>query len=420
MTPIPQDTSLDSTLALLLEGNRFISNRSRRYHSRIFQTRLLFQPFICLVGPEAAKVFYDNDRFVRAGAAPLRMQKTLTGQGGVQSLDDAAHRQRKQMFMALMTPERIQQLADLSHAQWRAYSARWQQMDQVVLFYDVQEMFSRAVCAWAGVPLAEAEVAERTRQFAGMIDGGGGAGPRYWNGRRSRAQAEQWIGGLIDDVRAHRIDADPASALHVIAWHRELDGSLLPTRIAAVELLNVLRPTVAVARFVTFAALALHEHPQERHKLHAGDDAYVELFVQEVRRFYPFFPFVAARVRNTFEWHGYHFPKGRKVLLDLYGTNHDPQVWEQPDAFRPERFRHWDQSPFNFIPQGGGDHEQGHRCPGEWITIELMKVAVRFLTTSITYDVPPQDLRISPSRMPTIPRSRFVISHVGRAESSGA
>lgn len=412
MPQIPRDAGLDNSLALMFEGYQFIPNRNQRYQSDVFETRLLFQPFICMRGAEAARVFYNNERFVRAGAAPLRMQKTLVGVGGVQSLDDAAHRQRKQMFMSLMTRERIRQLADLSQEQWRAYSAKWQHMDQVVLFYEVQEMFSRAVCAWAGVPLAKGEVAERTRQFAGMIDGGGGLGPRYWNGKRARAQAEQWIGGLIDDVRAQRSDTDPASALHVIAAYREGDGSLLPTRIAAVELLNVLRPTVAVARYVTFAALALHENPAEQQKLHTGDDAYVEWFVQEVRRFYPFFPFAAARVRKTFEWNGYHFPKGRKVLLDLYGTNHDPRLWEQPDEFRPERFRDWDGSAFNFIPQGGGDHYQGHRCPGEWITIELMKVALRFLTTAITYDVPAQDLRIKLSRIPTFPRSGFVISNV--------
>ena len=147
-----------------------------------------------------------------------------------------------------------------------------------------------------------------------------------------------------------------------------------------------------------------------------------ELFVQEVRRFYPFFPFVVARVRQAFDWQGYHFPKRRKVILDLYGTNQDARWWEQPEAFRPERFRHWDESPFAFIPQGGGEHQQDHRCAGEWITIELMKVALSFLTRSMTYDVPEQNLRISLSRMPAIPKSRFVISKptiVGAGSATG-
>jgi fatty-acid peroxygenase len=181
-----------------------------------------------------------------------------------------------------------------------------------------------------------------------------------------------------------------------------------------VEVINILRPTVAVSRYVIFAALALHRHPEYRGILRAGGQEDLENFVHEVRRFYPFFPFVAARVRKSFEWKGYFFPEGTRVLLDLYGTNHDPRTWEAPQEFRPERFRRWDKSAWNFIPQGGGDHYENHRCAGEWITIELMKVAVRHLCRSMTYEVPMQNLQIRFSRIPAIPESRFVIKNVRR------
>jgi hypothetical protein len=52
------------------------------------------------------------------------------------------------------------------------------------------------------------------------------------------------------------------------------------------------------------------------------------MFVQEVRRFYPFFPFVAAVVKKDFTWKGFEFKEGTLTFLDLYGTNHDPEVWE--------------------------------------------------------------------------------------------
>ena len=177
----------------------------------------------------------------------------------------------------------------------------------------------------------------------------------------------------------------------------------------------MLRPVVAVARFVTFAALALHEHPECLHKIQTDED-YLELFVQEVRRFYPFFPFVGGRVRNEFDWRGRHYARGTWVLLDLYGTNHDARTWRDPKEFWFERFRRWDGSAFDFVPQGGGDHRNGHRCPGEWATIALMKRAVRLLTSSMSYDVPEQDLRISLSRMPTVPKSHSVISGVRRTQ----
>jgi fatty-acid peroxygenase len=70
--------------------------------------------------------------------------------------------------------------------------------------------------------------------------------------------------------------------------------------------------------------------------------------------------------------------------------------------------------PYNFISQGGGDFEIGHRCAGEWITIKLLKVAVRFLTTDIRYEVPVQQLGVPTNRMPSKPKSGFVTEKVHR------
>lgn len=227
-----------------------------------------------------------------------------------------------------------------------------------------------------------------------------------------RQRTERWIRSIIEAVRSRELEVPEGSAAHVIAWHRDPDGDLLSPTTAAVELINVLRPTVAVARFVTFAALALHDHPEWRRRFEAGEDDDLEPFVQEVRRFYPFFPFIGGRVMNEFDWRDHRFTKGTWTLLDLYGTNHDPRIWGDPEVFRPERFRGWVGNAFQLIPQGGGDHLTGHRCPGEWPTIALMKRVVHLLTTAMRYDVPEQDLRIDLSRMPAVPESRFVISNV--------
>jgi fatty-acid peroxygenase len=156
----------------------------------------------------------------------------------------------------------------------------------------------------------------------------------------------------------------------------------------------------------------LHRYPACRQKLAAGESGYAELFAQEVRRFYPFFPSVMALVRRDFEWKGYRFPAGARVMLDLYGTDHDARMWDAPEEFRPERFRGWKECSFSFIPQGGGDPHIHHRCPGEGIAVALIKVAANFLTREIAYHVPEQDLRIDQSRLPALPRSRFVIANV--------
>ena len=412
MPQIPRHKTLDSTLALLSDGYTFVPKLCRRYRTDIFETRLMLQPVFCTLGEEAARMFYEPDRFTRAGAIPKPTLKLLQDRGSVQLLDGEAHRRRKRMFMSLMTPAAIRQLAELTEEEWHAATGRWTGRGEVVLLDEAQGILCRAVCRWAGLPLGAVEAERRTREFAAMIDGAGAVGPRNWRGMLLRARSERWGREIVDDIRKGAVKPAEGSAAHVISWHEDSDGQLLDADVAAVELINVLRPTVAIGHYIMFGALALHEHPECRQKLQAGDDEYLELFAQEVRRFYPLFPFAGGRVRNAFSWRGHHFAEKTWVLLDLYGTNHDPRTWQEPETFRPERFRRWDGSTFNFIPQGGGDHHDGHRCPGEWITIELMKRALRLLTTTMRYDVPEQDLRIDLSRMPALPASRFVIAEV--------
>ena len=104
---------------------------------------------------------------------------------------------------------------------------------------------------------------------------------------------------MIQEVRRGTLTPPAGTALEQIALFRDGDGSFLSEHVAAVELLNVIRPTVAVSRYLVFCAHALHEHPEWRERLREND-TYLEPFVQEVRRFYPFFPFAAARVKETF------------------------------------------------------------------------------------------------------------------------
>lgn len=180
---------------------------------------------------------------------------------------------------------------------------------------------------------------------------------------------------------------------------------------AAVELLNLIRPTVAVSWFLAFAAHALHRWPEHRAVLRAGDPIFAEAFVHEVRRFYPFAPLVGGRAVTDLDWGGGRIPGGAIVLLDVYGQNHDPALWPEPYTFDPRRFVDRHIGSVDFIPQGGGDPRTGNRCPGEAITVALLRsLTVRL--AQLHYTVPPQDLTISLSRIPARPRSGVVLTDV--------
>lgn len=409
---MPREDGIDHSLSLMREGYMYILNRRLSFSSDIFETRLLGKKAICMGGKAATEVFYDTEKFKRKDAAPNRVVQTLFGKKGVQALDGQDHKHRKEMFMSIMSPKGIQSLTDITKEQWKTALNKWEQVDEIILYEEVKEVLCRTACQWAGVPLEENDVKEMTTDLAAMFESPAAVGPNHWIGRNARRKVENWIGDLVEKVRNGEINPPESTALNRFAWHRDLEGNLLDTNTAAVEVINILRPIVAIAIFINFSALALHHFPEEREKLESHDEKYAQMFVQEVRRFYPFFPLVTALVKKDFTWNGYKFEEGTLTLLDLYGTNHDPEIWENPDLFSPDRFSKWEGSPFDFIPQGGGDYFMGHRCAGEWVTIQIMKVSLEYLVNQMEYEVPNQDLSYSIVSMPSIPHSKVVLKNV--------
>lgn len=416
MPAIPRAAGLDNTIPFLREAYTFVSRRCDRLNSDLFATRIMLTPVVCMRGAEAARFFYDGDRFTRQGAMPQTVLRLLQDKGSVQGLDGAAHRRRKAMFMSLMSPEGIARAAALLERHWRAALPRWASRPEVTLLPEMGDLLTRTACDWAGVPLTEREAPAMSRELQAMIRRAGHVGPATLRALALRRRTERRIRRLVEDLRAGRLAPEGESALATVAGHKDADGTPLASTVAAVEIINLLRPIVAVNRFIIFAALALHQHPTWRQRL-AEDEGWLEPFTQEVRRFYPFFPIVGGRAREALNWGGHHFAARDWVILDLYGTNHDPRLWEAPEHFRPERFKDWPGHPYTLIPQGAGDFMTGHRCPGEWITIALVKRAIQLLCSGMHYDVPPQDLSISLSEMPTAPRSGLVISRVRAAEA---
>lgn len=407
-----RDGKWDSTLDFLRDGYTFISKRREELRSDMFQTRLLLHKTLCLSGQDASQLFYNPHYFQRKGAAPVRVQETLTGKGGVQSLDGEAHRNRKAMFMSLMSEPSLSRWECLFYHEWQAAIAEWSNREEIILFEEAQVLLCRAACKWANVPLHPEEVRDKAAQMGQMVDGFATLGLRYLRGRLARRHAESWMTGIVRQVRGGKIYPDVGSALHTIAWHRDTKGQLLKARIAAVEVLNIIRPIVAIATYITFTACALEQFPAAKKQLMAGKGKYDRWFVQEVRRYCPFTPFVGARVKSSFSWQGYTFRKGQRVLLDVYGMLHDPKLWERPEEFSPERFRHWQPNAFGFIPQGGGDHFTHHRCAGEWLTIMTIKAALDCLLRRMEYTIPQQDMSFSLSRIPALPKSGVILRGV--------
>jgi fatty-acid peroxygenase len=396
----------DSAPALLTSGYAWLPDRRGR--GALARVRLFGQRAVGIAGPDAVAFFYDESHVRRHTAVPGPVQSTLFGHGTVHTLDGPEHRRRKAMFLGLMTAEGVADLVARTVECWDETAATWPGRGPVVLFDEASRVVARAVCDWAGVRVEADDVPELAADLVSLVDGFGNGARRQWRARRVRDRREAWLTGVVAAVRAGTTAAPPGSALDAVAWHQDVDGRLLDDRTAAVELLNVLRPTVAVCWFVAYAGHALHRWPACRDRLRDGDPAFAEAFAHELRRFYPFAPFVGARAVRDLSWRGATIPRDSLVLLDLYGQNHDHALWGDPYSFRPERFLDRPPRADDLVPQGGGDPHTGHRCPGEGLTVALLTALVPRLA-ALDVTLPGQDLTIPLGRLPARPRSGVVI-----------
>ena len=393
--------SLDLALRLWRQGYDAIpAARGWAPGRDAFVTRMLGRRALVVRGEEGARLLYDTGLVGRRKAVPAALADLLFGRGAVHGLDGREHAERKALLMRVLDPDRVDRLVSEAAVVLDRAVEEWPQRGEVVMFDELVRAYGAAVLTWAGTGLSGPEADRTSHELACIVDGFGGAGrayPRAWLARR---RTDTLLRSVIDDARTGRTAPPERSPVRLLA------ESSLPLELAAVELGNVLRPTVAVAWLGTFAALALSENPSWAPRL-ASDGLAREAFAHEVRRFFPFVPALAARLTGDYVGPGARLRRGDRVVLDVPGTNYDPRTFDRPELFAPERFLGQMPGPFAFVPQGGGHPETGHRCPGERATIGLLTETLRVLSgLELTTR---SDVRVDARRIPTRPTDGLVV-----------
>lgn len=397
------------------EGYLLLSELRKEAKAPVVKARLLNKEVIAIYGKEAAKKFYDPRNFKREGAMPKIVLKTLFGENGVQTLDGQAHEHRKTIFMDLMTPKRMEEYHRILDKNLTQKLDR--QQGQFELFDLAKDVLFRSICEWAGIDLSQLtkkEVDQLAEYQISMISSAVTNPATHIKGIDNRKKSEKWAQSLIENARINPVAGKEDVALYAFAKATDDHGELLPIDVAAVELLNVIRPTVALTVWIALMGHALFSRPDIYQRLHAEFDQLQDSFIQEMRRYYPFFPMLPAFAIQDVEVDGYLIPKDSWVVLDLYGTNHDDRMIETPEVFRISRYlgkeKHisYDEE-YEMIAQGGGEFKTMHRCAGEWITLHTLRVFSDQLVNKYQFSIPEQDWSIPMNQFPTYPKSKALL-----------
>lgn len=345
MSPQPASRRLVDQSAQFLRSGYLFASRARRGagfapdSDAPVPLRLLGRSSLLVRGAEGVRFFYDTDLFRREGAMPAFVRGPLFGAGSVHGLDGAAHRARKDALTDLAYDDRrVAEFADHVSEELEQMLASLPRQRSTSVYEATTVAFGRAAFRWAGLPVSPRVTDRGARQMSRLLDtfGRPARNPLAW---LERVRLDRWAARLVHTSRGGDGRVATDSVLGRLADLPDSDGALVSDHTAAVELQNLTRPTVAVARFAAFA--------------------------QEVRRVFPFVPFLPAVARMDTEISGCPVHRGHRVFIDILGTNTDPSHWEDAGTFAPERFLDVSDAEAlpAFIPQGGGDVRTGHRCP---------------------------------------------------------
>ncbi len=216
-----------------------------------------------------------------------------------------------------------------------------------------------------------------------------GPGRKVWQRfLRDRALADESIHELIDERLEGDGTVENEDALAMLLRARNPDGTSLgrsQLRDNVMSLILAGHETTASQLAWAFQLLAHNPGVQRRLIREIDDpakgDEYLSATVQEILRHRPVFLFAIPRaVKRPIEIGGFLYEPPVHLLACIYLLHHDPDVYPDPDRFRPERFMEGQPGPYAWLPWGGGRK----RCPGARLATLEIRAVLRAVLESVT------------------------------------
>ena len=102
---------------------------------------------------------------------------------------------------------------------------------------------------------------------------------------------------------------------------------------------------------------------------------YLDCVIKESQRLCPAAAQVNRECSEDYDLNGIHIPAGTEIMIPIYVLHHDPDAWQNPEKFDPERFRGPAKDArhaFQFLPFGAGPRN----CIGMRFALMEVKIAL--------------------------------------------
>ena len=150
------------------------------------------------------------------------------------------------------------------------------------------------------------------------------------------------------------------------------------------------------ASALSWTLYLIGRHPEVQKKLHTEIDnapvsenvldkirniKYLEYVLKESLRLYPPVPFYARVLDKDTLIDGHVFPKGTSVSMDVIGIHTNPEYWDDPLSFKPDRFCEenlFKRKPYTYLPFSAGPRN----CIGQKFAMLEEKIFLYFILSN--------------------------------------
>jgi cytochrome P450 len=342
-----------------------------REHGDVFQVRIGPRTLMFAMHADAVEhVNLSHRQRYDKRASYDGVRRYLLGEGLVVSTGEVWRRQRK-LMAPFYTPKGVQAYAELMIRDGARLAERWQalaregteveisdEMTHITASIILRAMFSSETMASID------QIKDAVATMISFVDTQMmGVFPPLWvptaKNRRYKA-ARDLVRRTIADIITERRASDDASwpddllSRLMKARHEETGQAVSESLLHDESITTFFAGHETTARTMTFAWYALAAHPEVAARLHEELDRVLEgrsptaedlrrlpytlQVVKEVLRLYPAAPFYARDCVTADELGGFDVPPGATVLLSPYYTHRHPELWDEPEAFDPDRW----------------------------------------------------------------------------------
>ncbi|AUT03481.1 cytochrome P450 [Nostoc sp. CENA543] len=404
------------TLRVINNPMYYLNSRRQKYGDMFISEFSGFPSLLIISNPQAIQELFTADASLFDSGAGNSILQPLIGANSLVLLDGDRHLKQRKLLMPPFHGERMRNYAQVICDITEQVTSKWSINQPFVARRSMQDI-SLQVILRTVFGLQEGERYQQIKQilvelldtfnyplsavflFFKALQKDLGAWSPWGKFIRRRQLLDELIYQEIHERRT-QVATQGNDILSLLLTARDENGEPMTDIELRDELMTMLfagHETTAIA--LSWALYWIHYVPEVREKLLqelntidvANTDPtviaqlpYLNAVCSETLRIYPVAFFSFSRILKTpMKFMGYDLPKGMSISPCIYLTHHRPDIYPEPEKFKPERFLERQFSPYEFMPFGGGNR----RCLGMAFALFEMKLVLANILSNYSLEL---------------------------------